>query len=60
MSKKPTAEDILQEFCEDVKQTYGKIGEGYFHMEELDEEELNWPDLADTYKKALNYLKRNK
>ena len=52
--------DLLKEFCEDIKNTYGKLGEGYCHMDILDEKELDWPDLADTYKKALNFLQHNK
>ena len=56
MAKKPTAKEIVQEFCDDIKQTYGKLGEGYIHTDELDEEELDWPDLAQTYKRAMEYL----
>ena len=59
-TKKLTAEDILKEFCEDIKLSYGQLGEGYQHMDILDEEELDWPDLAATYKKALNFFQHNK
>jgi hypothetical protein len=59
MSKKqkPTAEEILREFYENVKNAYGALGEGYNHTDILDEKELNWPDLAATYKKAVQFLK---
>ena len=54
---KPTAENIIREFCEVIKSAYGAIGEGYKHLDILDEQELDWPDLAVTYKKAVQYLK---
>ena len=55
--QKPTAEEIVREFYEDIRNAYGTLGEGYSHMDTLDEEELNWSDLAATYKKAVQYLK---
>jgi len=48
------AEEILREFCEDVKLAHG-IGRGA----KIDEEGLSWPDLATTYKKALKYLSKH-
>ena len=54
------AKELLKEFCDDIKNTYGQMGEGYRHMDILDEEELDWPDLAETYKKAKEFLQHNK
>ena len=42
---------VLQEFVEDVKLACG-TGEG----DEIDEELMDWPDLAATFKKALRVL----
>jgi hypothetical protein len=50
--KKPTAREILQEFYDDVKVSYGAGG----GKDKLDEELLSWPDLAVTFKKASAYL----
>lgn len=49
---KVTAEDIIQEFLDDIKAAYG---EG--RSDKLDEDYLKWPDLAVTYKKARKYIK---
>ena len=49
---KPTAREIIQEFYDDIKISYGVGGV----RDKLDEELLNWPDLAVTFKKASNFL----
>ena len=55
VSKKITAIDILQEFYEDVRATYG-IGRG----NKLDSDSLDWLDLEKTYYKAAALLHPNK
>lgn len=54
--KKPTAEDVLREFCDDVDAaggiTYDRKGQAV-----LDQDD-DWPDLADTYIKACTVLGR--
>jgi len=50
--QKPTAEDIVREFYEDVKSYYG-MGPG----DEIDTNMLDWSDLEVTYKKAVQFLK---
>jgi hypothetical protein len=49
---KTTAEEIVREFCEDVKAAFG-TGKG----DKIDSEELNWFDLEVTYERAVKYLK---
>ena len=44
---------IVREFARDVLMAYG-TGKG----EAIDEERLDWPDLAVTYHKAVELLKR--
>ena len=50
------AEKILREFYTDVKLAHGTGKGGY--GDKIDEESLNWPDLATTYKKASAYFKK--
>lgn len=61
MKKKPTAEDILKEFVEDVKAAYPKeeslVGIGGPTEVSLADE---WPDLEITFQKAVKYLKKRK
>ena len=51
---KSKAEAILREFYEDVLAAHG-TGED----DKIDEESLNWPDLAATYKKASVYFSKH-
>ena len=44
--------DVLREFVEDVKLAYGTGG-----GDEIDEEMMDWPDLAVTYRKAASLLR---
>jgi hypothetical protein len=44
---------ILKEFASDVRAAFGTGQEG-----EIDEDGLNWPDLAVTYHKAVDVLNR--
>lgn len=48
---KPTAEEVLKEFCDDVQLAYG-TGKGT----SIDKVAMDWPDLAITYKKAIDIL----
>jgi len=45
--------DVLREFVEDVRSAYG-AGDGAG----IDEDALDWPDLAVTYRKAVAVLDR--
>ena len=47
-----TALDILREFVDDIRLAHAPGRE-----DKLDEANLDWPDLAVTYKKALAFLK---
>ena len=47
-----TAEDILCSLIEDVKLAFGTD-----NVDEIDEEGMDWPDLAITYHQAVEFLK---
>jgi len=50
--QKPTSEEIVREFYEDIKSAYGTGID-----DEIDQLSMNWPELAITYKKAVQFLK---
>ena len=52
--KKRTAEEVLAEFVTDIKTAYGLRGRNLPNA--IDEEELDWPDLVETYEHALQVL----
>jgi hypothetical protein len=55
--KKLTAEDILEEFYNDVKSVCGVEGNSPDNeINAIDEGQLDWPDLIVTYKKAAKLL----
>jgi hypothetical protein len=49
-----TAEDILCCLVEDIKSAHG-----YMPGDDINEEDMAWPDLVDTYKNAVDYLKKH-